>query len=178
MLSPTDQQLLLNLARASVVAAANKLPLPAIPDDTSPELETGLGAFVTLKSPDGRLRGCIGQIVAHGPLVETIREMAVSAARRDPRFSPVTPAEATKLDVEISVLSPLAAIRPEDVIVGTHGLLVRQGVHSGLLLPQVPVEWGWSREEFLDETCEKAGLSRDAWKQPNTQLYGFTAQVF
>jgi AmmeMemoRadiSam system protein A len=95
----------------------------------------------------------------------------------DPRFPPVTPAEAPHLKIGISVLSPLQPIRPEEVVVGRHGLVVTQGNRRGLLLPQVPIEWKWDRETFLSQTCLKAGLPADAW-QHGAQLQGFTAEVF
>ncbi len=135
-----------------------------------------LGAFVTL-SQRGNLRGCIGYPEAVYPLYETIMRSGMSAALHDPRFSPVTPGELADLHIEISVLSPLRQATPEEVEVGTHGLVIERGHYRGLLLPQVPVEWGWNREEFLEDTCRKAGLPADAWREGAT-LYTFTAEVF
>jgi AmmeMemoRadiSam system protein A len=106
-----------------------------------------------------------------------VAETAQSAAFDDPRFPPVTPEEAPHLIVEISVLSPLRAIRPEEVVTGVHGLIVTQGGRRGLLLPQVPLEWNWNRETFLSQTCLKAGLPPDAWMQ-DVDLQSFTADVF
>ncbi len=110
-------------------------------------------------------------------LYATVAESAAAAALDDPRFEPVTPAEAPHLKIEISVLSPLQTIRPEDVVVGQHGLVVTQGNRRGLLLPQVPIEWNWDRETFLAQTCLKAGLPADAWTRA-AQLQAFTAEVF
>jgi len=133
-------------------------------------------AFVTL-TKNGRLRGCIGYTEAVAPLFKVVQECAVAAATEDPRFPPVSPNELPSLRFEISVLTPLVPIRPEEVEVGRHGLMVAQGGMRGLLLPQVPVEWGWDRETFLDQTCVKAGLSPSAWRHGAT-LRAFTAEVF
>lgn len=133
-------------------------------------------AFVTL-TKNGRLRGCIGYTQAVAPLFKVVQECAVAAATEDPRFPPVSPKELPSLRVEISVLTPLFPIRPEEVEIGKHGLMVAQGRMRGLLLPQVPVEWGWDRETFLDQTCVKAGLPPSAWRHGAT-LRAFTAEVF
>ena len=111
------------------------------------------------------------------PLYRTVAATASAAAFEDPRFQPVTPAEAPELKVEISILSALLAIAPEDVVPGKHGLVVTSGSRRGLLLPQVPLEWGWDRETFLTQTCLKAGLAPDAWLR-GAQLHAFTAEVF
>ncbi len=133
-------------------------------------------AFVTLKKK-GRLRGCIGYTEAVAPLFKVVQECAVAAATEDPRFPPVTPAELPSIDLEISVLTPLVPIRADEVEVGRHGLMVSHLGRRGLLLPQVPVELGWDRETFLDQTCVKAGLPPDAWRRGAT-LEAFTAEVF
>jgi uncharacterized protein len=133
-------------------------------------------AFVTL-TKRGRLRGCIGYTEALAPLFRTVQECAVAAATEDPRFPPVSPEEIPDLRLEISVLTPLFPIRPEEVVVGRHGLMVTQGRMRGLLLPQVPVEQEWDRETFLDQTCAKAGLPPSAWRH-GAVLQGFTAEVF
>ena len=148
---------------------------PALDDD--PALSVSRGAFVTLKE-DGELRGCIGSFFADGPLSVTVRSMAVEAASRDSRFHPVRKDELDKIKVEISVLSSLT--RPpsvNDIEVGRHGLYIVKGGNSGVLLPQVPVENGWDRKTFLEETCRKAGLPPDAWKE-GADIYVFTAEVF
>ena len=137
------------------------------------------GAFVTLHSSEGRLRGCIGQTVASDPLIDTVRKVAVSSAFHDPRFPPVTADELEGLELEISVLSPLRRIADiGEIEVGRNGILLRQGVHSGLLLPQVATENGWDRETFLDHTCLKAGLSPGCWRAERTHIETFAAIVF
>jgi AmmeMemoRadiSam system protein A len=133
-------------------------------------------AFVTL-TKNGRLRGCIGYTEAVAPLYRVVQECAVAAATEDPRFPPVSSSELPSLRVEISVLTPLFPILPEEVEVGRHGLMVTQGRMRGLLLPQVPVEQGWDRVTFLDQTCVKAGLPASAWRRGAT-LRAFTAEVF
>ncbi len=143
------------------------------------ELREPRGVFVTLRRRlDGELRGCIGLIEARLPLGEAVGEAARGAAFRDPRFDPVAAGELDALRVEVSVLSPLAALDADQVRVGTHGLLLRCAGRAGLLLPQVPIEQRWTREEFLDGLCRKAGLPAGAWKRPDARLEGFTAEVF
>lgn len=110
-------------------------------------------------------------------LAETIVEAAKSAAVRDPRFQPVDSMELDELNVEISILSPLEKIQPEEVVPGVHGLFIKKGYRQGLLLPQVPLKYGWDRETFLEQTCIKAGLERSAWKSPDTEIYSFTAKI-
>lgn len=174
MLSPEDKTTLLDLARASVAAAARGDALPALTRPSGPLGEKG-AAFVTLRSR-GELRGCIGHVEAHEPLWQSVRDMAAAAAERDSRFPPVRPDEVPGLDFELSVLSPMTPLRPEDIVVGTHGLYVRlEGVASGLLLPQVAVEWGWTPGEFLRHTYEKAGIAPGT---PGVMLYGFTVDHF
>jgi AmmeMemoRadiSam system protein A len=134
---------------------------------------------VTLRrAADGELRGCVGRMEANAPLLDTVAEMAVAAATHDGRFQPVTGPELASLRIEISVLSPLVPIQAAEVEVGRHGLLLRYGERRGVLLPQVPLEYGWDRERFLAHTCEKAGLPADTWRQPGVELLGFTATVF
>jgi AmmeMemoRadiSam system protein A len=136
------------------------------------------GAFVTLRK-EGNLRGCIGFVAASKPLLETVREVAVAAAFEDPRFPPLGEEELPKLTIEISVLSPLKRISDVgEIIVGTHGIMMKRGFRSGLLLPQVATEQGWDRETFLTHACYKAGLPGDAWKSPDTTIEIFTALVF
>ncbi len=135
-------------------------------------------AFVTLNI-DGQLRGCIGHVIARLPLWECVREMAIAAATQDPRFPQLREEEIDKLEMEISVLTHPREIRDVDEIeVGKHGLIISREFHSGLLLPQVPVEWGWDREKFLENTCMKAGLPADAWRDPDTRIEAFQAQIF
>lgn len=150
-----------------------------------PGLQEARGVFTTLYVPGTeprgqetrRLRGCVGYALAVTRLDHAVAETARAAAFDDSRFSPVTREEASQLLISLSVLSPLFPIRAEAVEPGHHGLLVSQGSHHGLLLPQVPLEYGWDRETFLAETCRKAGLAPDAWRQGAT-LQAFTAEVF
>ena len=136
------------------------------------------GAFVTVKKKD-QLRGCIGYIKGVLPLYETIREMAIQAAFRDPRFSPLQKNEWKDVDIEISVLTPMKKISDANEIdVGVHGLYIEKGPYSGLLLPQVATEHHWDRVTFLENTCYKAGLQKDAWKSKDTVIYVFSADVF
>jgi AmmeMemoRadiSam system protein A len=174
-LSEADQQFLLRLARRALEESVryDSLPEVDVPPDT---LREKCGAFVTLHKM-GRLRGCIGYIESLKPLYQTVCECAMAAALRDPRFDAVTPEELPALHVEISVLSPLVEIIPDQVEVGRHGLLISRGGQRGVLLPQVPVEWKWDREQFLEETCLKAGLPPDAWRH-GAKIQAFTAQVF
>lgn len=172
--SPTERKQLLALAHKSIQARLRGAELKvASPSDHLSEMR---GAFTTLHRR-GKLRGCIGYVIAGTPLYETVIETAAAAAFEDPRFAPVRGEEAPELQIEISVLSPMSPIRAEDVVIGKHGLMVSYRGLRGLLLPQVPIEWGWDRETFLEQTCQKAGLSPDAWKH-GAKLEAFTAEVF
>jgi len=176
----TDQEkdTLLALARRSVEHAVrtNEAFEPASP--ASPALHQERGAFVTLRV-GGDLRGCIGFASAMKPLYLTVRDTATLAALRDPRFSPVEAGELPQLQYEISVLSPLRRVRDvSEIQVGQHGLLIRNGSREGLLLPQVPLEQGWDRVQFVEQTCTKAHLKTDAWKDDQTDIFKFTAVVF
>lgn len=171
-----ERKELLTLARATIVAAVTRQPLPAV-EKPSKGLESQSGCFVTIKQ-HGQLRGCIGSFVAQQPLWQTVREMAVSAATRDPRFYPMKAADLDHFSLEISVLSPLRQIQSVDEIqVGTHGIYLIKGSYHGVLLPQVATEYGWDRETFLRHTCRKAGLPDDAWQQ-ECEIYLFSADVF
>ena len=176
-LSSADKQLLLQTARDSI--AAQLTGKTAVPVKTaSPVLGELRGAFVSLHR-QGQLRGCIGYIEALKPLLETVREMAPAAAFQDPRFRPLQASELADLEIEISVLSPLHLIKnPDEIEVGRHGLYIVRGINRGLLLPQVATEYHWDRLTFLEQTCNKAGLPPDAWKDPHTQIYSFSAEVF
>jgi AmmeMemoRadiSam system protein A len=167
---------LLRIAKDTVEGFVRTGRAPEIKVD-GPGLSVSRGAFVTLKE-DGQLRGCIGSFFSEGPLYQTVRSMAVEAASRDYRFQPVRKDELPKIKLEISVLSPLRrAASVEDIQVGRHGIYIVKGGSSGVLLPQVAVEYGWDRDTFLMETCRKAGLPPDAWKQ-GADIYVFTADVF
>ena len=134
------------------------------------------GAFVTLYR-DGELRGCIGYLEADRPLADVVAEMAVAAASDDPRFPPITADETGALDIEISVLTPCVRARPEDVVLGRDGVMVRRGTRQGVLLPRVAGDHGWSRDTLLDMVCRKAGLPANAWQDGRTALFTFQAQV-
>lgn len=172
--SGEERRILLQLAHSAIEAGLQGMRLDLTPP--SKHMAEMRGAFTTLHIL-GRLRGCIGYVIPTHSLYRTVAETAQAAAFDDPRFVPVTEAEAPNLVIEISVLSPLAPILADEVVVGRHGLLVSQGSRRGLLLPQVPVEWGWDRETFLSQTCLKAGLAPDAWRQ-DADLQAFTAEVF
>jgi uncharacterized protein len=172
--SSAERRLLLTLAHESIAAALEERSLETAPPN--PHLAEKRGAFTTLHL-NGKLRGCIGYVFSTQSLYRTVAETARSAAFDDPRFQPVTGEEAGELKIEISVLSALRPITAEEVVVGKHGLVVIQGNRRGLLLPQVPLEWGWDRETFLSQTSQKAGLAPDAW-QRGAELLGFTAEVF
>jgi AmmeMemoRadiSam system protein A len=175
-LTEAERKTLLETARRSIAARFEGMRLP-VPEAT-PALGTPCGAFVTLKI-QGRLRGCIGHITATAPLIETVRDVALSSAFDDPRFPPLARDELERVRIEVSVLSPFRRTRdPAEIRVGTHGILVRRGGRSGLLLPQVATEQGWEREEFLVHTCRKAGLPDDAWRDPDTTIEIFSAVVF
>jgi AmmeMemoRadiSam system protein A len=175
MTSETERQLLLRIARDAIVVHVGGGAAPEV--DLSGVLGREGGAFVTLRI-DRQLRGCIGHIGPDEPLGSVIPRCAVAACSSDPRFAPVTAAEVPHLALEISLLKPLEAIAGAgDVEVGRHGLVVERGWRRGLLLPQVATDWGWDGETFLGETCHKAGLPRDAWKQGAT-LWRFEADVF
>ena len=134
------------------------------------------GVFVTLHQR-GRLRGCIGQLEGLETLESAIAYCAVAAAKHDPRFAPVEPQEVGELEIEISILSQPEHIEPAAVQVGRHGLLVKRGRMRGVLLPQVPMQFHWDSSKFLEETCRKAGLDKDAWKDPATCIEAFTTEV-
>ena len=152
-------------------------PMPSLEGETR-KLQEKRGAFVTLKRK-GQLRGCIGYTQAFKPLSQTIMEMAQAAAFQDPRFPPLAKNELGDLDIEISVLTPFRSIQDiKDIEVGKHGLFIERGGYSGLLLPQVATEYHWDRQTFLEHTCLKAGLPKDAWKDKNTKIQVFSAEIF
>lgn len=179
-LAPAEQAELLRLARQAVTALLTGQPPPEPDPAKLPERLRADGAcFVTLKNAE-QLRGCIGNLLPEGPLYRAVLHNAVAACR-DARFvnNPVTAAELDRLRIEISCLTPMRRITdPDEVIVGRHGLLIGIGPQRGVLLPQVAYERGWSRAEFLAQTCHKAGLPPDAWKRPEAELYVFEAEVF
>jgi len=176
-LSPADKQLLLQVARDSIAAQLKgKAATPVM--GTSPVLEEFRGAFVSLHRR-GQLRGCIGYIEAVKPLLQTVLEMAPAAAFQDPRFRPLQADELADLEIEISVLTPMRLVKSTDEIeVGKHGLYIVKGLNRGLLLPQVATQYHWDRRTFLEQTCNKAGLPSNAWKDSDTQIFIFRADIF
>ena len=174
MVSETDRQRLLRLAREAIVAHVTGMPRPAV---APPPEEPSGGGFVTLHL-NGALRGCVGSLGTTDPISRVVADCAIAACSADPRFEPVSPAELAGLEIEISLLGPLEPVTaPDQIDVGRHGLVVEQGSRRGLLLPQVASEWKWDRETFLAHTCEKAGLARDAWKS-GAKVFRFEAEVF
>ena len=174
-LSEEDRKAILELARQGVRhAVCHERPLPSFP--TTGIFAEHRGLFVTLHVAK-KLRGCIGVIEGFTNLGETLARCGADAALHDPRFSRVRQEEMDQLEIEVSLLTPPYPIRPEEVEVGIHGLLVERGTRRGLLLPQVAVEHRLGREQFLAETCTKAGLPSDAWKDPETKLYGFQCEI-
>lgn len=183
-LSGEDGIALIEIARLAISSAVIEKSIPDV-SSYPPALRVSRGAFVSLYRA-GRLRGCLGQVENPGPLAELVAHTAVHAALHDPRFPPVEIDEIPALGIEISVLSPLELVAPDAianataaaVIVGQHGLMVIQKRRKGLLLPQVATDRRWSSQRFLEETCAKAGLPRDAWRSPETQVFVFTAELF
>ncbi len=178
LLNSSQRKRLLRIARESITSFVRDGKRKSF-TDADPVLNAPMGAFVTLHER-GELRGCIGNIIARGPLYKAVAEMAIEAATADPRFKVLSPDEIDKVDLEISVLSPLKKVSSVDEIkIPGHGVLVRRGFASGVYLPQVAAETGWSKEEFLTSLCaHKAGLKPDAWKDPSTEIYIFSAEVF
>jgi len=176
-LNSKEKQELLSVARKSAETAVRERTQykPPVP---SQALQQDRGAFVTINK-NGELRGCIGYIAPVEPLIDTVRDVAAYAASRDPRFPSVTSAELGELQYEVSVLSPLRRVLDiKEIQVGQHGLLMKKGEHEGVLLPQVPVDEGWDRKTFLEQTARKAGLPASAWKDDDTDIFMFTAVVF
>lgn len=193
--SREQRRALLAIAHQAILSQVERQPFADAPP-LQPGLSEPRGVFTTLYlkcdkkgDPQGdvtgdpdrdvhrELRGCVGYAVPIAPLYRAVAETARAAAFQDSRFLPVTREEAFKLEVSLSVLSLLFQIHPETVEVGRHGLIVSRGTLRGLLLPQVPLEHGWDRETFLEQTCRKAGLPLDAWRKAAT-IEAFTAEVF
>lgn len=172
-----EKSKLKEIAQKTIEAAVKGKTLPefkGIPE----KLKEPYGVFVTINK-HSNLRGCIGHIIGDQPLYISCQEMARAAALQDPRFNPVTEDELPELEIEISVMTPLERVKDfNQIVIGRDGLLIRKGYHSGLLLPQVATEYGWTVEEFLAETCHKAGLSSDAYKAKDAEVYKFSAEVF
>jgi AmmeMemoRadiSam system protein A len=176
-LSVDDKKALLQLARSSIECAIQDKPLPGT-DPSQQNLLKPCGAFVTVRV-NGELRGCYGYLNAYYPLAQLVQEVGVKAALEDPRFEHVMPDELVSMDLEVSVLEPPVKVEHiEEIEVGVHGLIMETRLHRGLLLPSVATEYGWDREQFLNHTALKAGLSPDAWKAKNVTIYKFTAEKF
>jgi AmmeMemoRadiSam system protein A len=175
-LTSEEKQILLQTAREAILARLEKRK-PKYPKPTE-LLKKKCGAFVTLHK-HGNLRGCIGFVIASKPLIDTVAEAAQSSAFGDPRFPSLTAPEVKEIDIEISVLSPFRRIESvEEIRVGEHGIMMKSGFHSGLLLPQVATEYQWDRDTFLTHTCYKAGLPGECWRSPDTEIEIFSAVVF
>jgi AmmeMemoRadiSam system protein A len=175
-LTEAQKQTLLRIARDAVVHHVTGQPMPALLEGDLPDAS---GVFVTLKRR-GELRGCLGTLECREPLTHEIARCARDSASIDPRFTPVTPTELPELSVEISVLGPLEEINPlaeSAIVIGKHGVVVEHGHRRGLLLPQVATEWGWTKEQFLRQTCRKAGLPDDEWAT-GARVFRFEAAVF
>lgn len=175
-LSPAEGKTLLAAAREAITAHLEHRTAE-LPEAVGAFAEP-CGAFVTLRI-DRALRGCIGSITAVRPLLETVVQMAVESAFHDPRFAPLSALELGRIMIEVSVLSPLRQISGiEEIVPGTHGIYLRYGGRSGLLLPQVAEEQGWDRETFLRHTCYKAGLMTECWQDPRIEIFIFTAEIY
>jgi AmmeMemoRadiSam system protein A len=177
-LSAADRRTLLRLARQTLQdhLGGNEIAPHAT---ESSALLLPRATFVTLRRRDtDELRGCRGECEARHPLVESVVLMAIAAAVNDSRFPPVRLTEIPDLKIEINALTPLKPIRPADIVVGKHGLMIIRGDHLGLLLPEVPIRFGWGREKFLGATCRKAGLPESAWKDEDARLFGFEAEIW
>ena len=176
-LTETEKKILLKNARESITSALEGRK-PTYPESTD-NLKKAVGAFVTLRTKQGNLRGCIGTIVGRDPLDEGIRATARSSAFQDYRFRPLSAAEWPEIELEISVLTPMTKLASfEEIVTGTHGVYIRKGGSSAIFLPQVAEEQGWNRDELLTHLCAKAGIPGDAYKSPEAELFVFTALVF
>jgi AmmeMemoRadiSam system protein A len=175
-LSGDDRRALLRLARQAITEAVCNQRIVDLPAPTGRLAEPG-AAFVTVHYA-GRLRGCVGRTERSLALAEVVAQCAIGAVSRDTRFRPLEPPELGRMSIEISVLSELQPLAPQALDAATHGIMVARGERRGLLLPQVALQHGWSTEHFLEETCRKAGLEPNAWRDPETQILGFTAEVF
>jgi AmmeMemoRadiSam system protein A len=176
-LSDEEKKTLHEIAHTVIWNKASGKEVPKF-EVKSEKLNELRGAFVTI-TKKGSLRGCIGHIKGVKPLYKSVEEMAAAAAFQDPRFPPVTKKELKDLDIEISVLTPFEQISDvSEIEVGKHGLYIERGFYSGLLLPQVATEYNWDRDTFLEHTCRKAGLPPDAWKDKETRIYIFSADIF
>lgn len=178
MLNREQRQKLLEIARTTIANALSGRHEEIDESTLDEPLKNPSGVFVTLRTRDGELRGCIGSLYPTAPLYRAVVTSAINAAFRDPRFDPLKAGELDGIEIEISVMGPIQPATPEDVVVGRDGLIVSRGRHAGLLLPQVATEYGWDRDTFLRQTCVKAGLSPESWRAPDCRLERFEAEVF
>ncbi|MBD3405886.1 MAG: TIGR00296 family protein [Candidatus Lokiarchaeota archaeon] len=186
--SDEEGKFLVQLARETIEKYVRERKKLDVPNTVSDKLRRHSGVFVTInKLQDSKvaLRGCIGRPYPSDPLVRATIDSAVDASSRDPRFNPVSEKELDSIVVELSVLTPPKKIDysnpddlPEKIEIGRDGLIVSKGMQKGLLLPQVPVEYGWTTKEFIIHTCQKARLRLDAWKDPNVEFHAFQAEIF
>ena len=172
--SELERQSLLRLARDSIIAAVSRTLPSSWPKEGV--FAERCGVFVTVRV-NHQLRGCIGVVETDEPLGDAVVRCAACAASQDPRFSPLAAEDLPGLEIEISLLSPPVPLRVEEIEIEKHGLMVVQGARRGLLLPQVATEHHLTVEQFLAETCRKAGLRADAWREPETQIFGFTCEL-
>jgi uncharacterized protein (TIGR00296 family) len=183
-LSYQEGEYLVKLVRQAIETYFDTQKVLGRPEVFPEIFEEKRGVFVTLNVyPDKRLRGCIGYPLAYEPLIDGVISSAVSAAFSDPRFAPLKKSELDNIVVEVTVLSPMIVLDKNreyksQIKVGRDGLFIICGANSGLLLPQVPVEWNWDEDEFLREICIKAGLSEDCYRYDSCELYRFTGQIF
>lgn len=175
-LSRKSRERLLEIAREAIFLRLQRGSVPPF-TVVEPELHTPAGAFVSLHL-EGQLRGCIGTLHGERPLHETVVDMAIEAATNDPRFPALSSKDLARTDIEVSVLTPFSPITPTEIVPGRHGLYVVRGPRRGVLLPQVATQYSWSRDKLLAEICRKAGVPDDAWKDKETRLFAFEAEVF
>jgi len=187
-LTPQEGEFLVGLARKAVEEHLKSGRIMDVPRDVPLKLMERCGVFVTLKSVrhgEKELRGCIGFPYPTTPLTRAVIESAINSAIHDPRFPPISPQELDHIVFEVSVLTPPQPVKvkkpteyPSKIKVGQDGLMIEKGYYKGLLLPQVPIEWGWDEEEFLCQCCIKAGLPPDCWLIEGTTIYKFQAIIF
>ena len=175
-LNTKEQRYCLDIARNSIQHKLDKQNLPAL-SESYPNLTNIQGVFVTL-TINKHLRGCIGNIIGQYPLQLGIQKMAIQAAFNDPRFAPLSLEDNNNIHIEISVLSPLFNINYDDIVIGEHGVLLTYQFSSAVFLPQVPVDQNWSKTEYLQNLCQKAGVTKDTYLKDSCKLQGFTAFVF
>ena len=183
-LTQKEGEQLVKTARKIVTEYLDSEKIPELDEEFKEKFSFNSGVFVTLNNPIG-LRGCIGYPLPNRKLFSALEDAAIAAAIEDPRFPPVKSEELDSISFEVTILTPpkrITVTKPKEYIskikIGQDGLIVKNGFNSGLLLPQVPIEYNWNEQEFLEHTCEKAGLSKDYWKNPNTEIQKFQGIIF